>query len=157
MDPISALGIAAAAVQFIDFGSKLVSRSKEIYQSSSGFSAEHVDLTETTNKMISLSQNLESTLQNSASQTLEFHESQLLEVCRQCLQISSELITAINKIRTQGGHRKWNSFEQAFKSIWSQGQLDKLRKRLDESRQQLIVHILVSLRYYRSQSCGRYS
>jgi hypothetical protein len=44
LDPFSALGVAANVVQFIDFGSKLISESHEIYKSATGTSTGMVEL-----------------------------------------------------------------------------------------------------------------
>ena len=46
MDPLTALSLAANVIQFVDFAYKLVSGSKEIYNSASGLTAEN-DVLET--------------------------------------------------------------------------------------------------------------
>lgn len=42
MDPLSALGIAAAVAQFIDFGTKIITHAKEINENGSSVTAKHV-------------------------------------------------------------------------------------------------------------------
>ena len=42
MDPLSALGIAAAVAQFIDFGTKIIIHTKEINESGSSVTVKHV-------------------------------------------------------------------------------------------------------------------
>ena len=44
MDPLSALSVAAAVVQFVDYSSRMVSKSREIYKSADGALAENIDL-----------------------------------------------------------------------------------------------------------------
>jgi hypothetical protein len=44
MDPITATGLAASVIQFVQFGSKLISQSIEIYQSTDGALGENIAL-----------------------------------------------------------------------------------------------------------------
>lgn len=44
MDPLTALGLASNIVQFVDFASKLISQSHEIYQSADGALEDNVAL-----------------------------------------------------------------------------------------------------------------
>jgi hypothetical protein len=43
-------------------------------------------------------------------------------------------------------HRKWKSFRQALKSVWNERELDSIVDRLSMFRQELEMHILVSLK-----------
>jgi hypothetical protein len=61
--------------------------------------------------------------------------------------LSDELITALDKLQCQGNGRKWNSVQQALKGLWGRERIEALPKRLDGFRQQLVLNILVSLRY----------
>lgn len=49
MDPVSALGVAAAVVQFIDFGTRIALKGKEIYKS--GDLRANTELGETTDRL----------------------------------------------------------------------------------------------------------
>jgi hypothetical protein len=44
MDPISALSLSAAILQFIDFGSKIIVATYSIYQSTDGTTRENLEL-----------------------------------------------------------------------------------------------------------------
>jgi hypothetical protein len=44
MDPITALGLAAAVVQFVDFATKLTNGTRQVYVSGSGATAGNADL-----------------------------------------------------------------------------------------------------------------
>ena len=54
MEPLSAVSIAAAVVQFVDFGTRLLSTSVEIYKSPSGQTAEEVEVTTVLGDLTSL-------------------------------------------------------------------------------------------------------
>ena len=58
MDPLTALGLAANIVQFVDFTSKLISQSHEIYRSADGALEDHVALENVANNLSKLSDEL---------------------------------------------------------------------------------------------------
>ena len=44
LDPFSAISLASSIVQFVDFGKRLVSEGRELYESADGALAKHVEL-----------------------------------------------------------------------------------------------------------------
>jgi hypothetical protein len=62
MDPVSALGVAASVVQFVEFTSSLICSTYEIYQSASGCSAASVDLETITTGLQALNTDLQQSL-----------------------------------------------------------------------------------------------
>ena len=75
---------------------------------------------------------------------------QALEViCNSCVDLSNELLARFEKLRVHEAdkHRRWKSFRQALKSVWSKGEIDDIERRLNSYRKELDAHILVSLRY----------
>src|SRR6266566_2274950 len=62
MDILVAIGLAGNIIQFVDFGGKLISKTAEIYKSSTGALVENVDIETATNNLVLLS----TTLQDSA-------------------------------------------------------------------------------------------
>lgn len=44
MDPLSALSVAAAVVQFVDYGTRLVSKTRELYKSTQGALTTNIEL-----------------------------------------------------------------------------------------------------------------
>ncbi|KAF2441831.1 hypothetical protein P171DRAFT_465451 [Karstenula rhodostoma CBS 690.94] len=140
LDPFSALGIAANVVQFIEFGSKLVSESHEIYKSATGTSTGIVELEMIYTDLIKFTKSLQTP--NNSSQTPE--EESLRQLAASCLTVANELLNIINalKVNADGHHRKWRSFRQAMKSTWKQTDIDNLQKRLADFRGQLTVRLL---------------
>jgi hypothetical protein len=51
MDPISILGLAANILQFIDYGTQLLSGTQEIYRSATGASSENIEIEGTTERL----------------------------------------------------------------------------------------------------------
>lgn len=60
MDPFTAVSLVGNVLQFLELTTNIVSKSYELYNSSKGALAENVDLEATTNRMVSLCDNLRS-------------------------------------------------------------------------------------------------
>jgi hypothetical protein len=147
MDPLSALSIAASVVQFVDFGLKIVSKTKEIYNSSKGESIDDA-LTEATAKRLTiLAKDLESSLQLEGHQDLPSDKA-LYNICVSCIILGNQLTARFDKlrIRNDSKHRAWKSFRQALKSVWCKGEIDAISRQLADHRKELDSHILFSLR-----------
>lgn len=148
MDPLSALSVASSVVQFVDFANKLVSGSYEIYQSATGEAERSYELRTITNRLVRLNKTLEKSLSDPPGQQLLPSEKDLLPLCRKCTEVAKKLLDALNKLTVQSRVRVWSSFCQALRMVWSQGDIDELQKRLDAFKQQVSMHLLVSLRYF---------
>lgn len=64
-----------------------------------------------------------------------------------CERVADVLLTTLDGLKTQAGdkRRKWRSFSQALKSIWSAERIEGIARRLANARAQLDIHILVNL------------
>jgi len=56
MDPVSTLSLAAAIVQFVDFGCRVLDKSQEIYKSASGNLAENIETQSVTEQLKTLTE-----------------------------------------------------------------------------------------------------
>jgi hypothetical protein len=146
MDPFSALAVATSVVQFVDFGSKLVSRAIEIHTSPDDLPAELVDMAKLNDKMSAVSKELGNSMQTIPEKSLKPHEQDLLDMCQQCQEISLQLSAALGKVQKSTQPRTWDSLRAAFQSIMEQQKIQSLQSRLDAFRQQLMLHILIALR-----------
>ena len=68
MEPLTALGLAASVAQFIDFGSKLVGKTREIAKAGSSVSIAH--LSTLTSDLIDINKSLESNISLVKAQNL---------------------------------------------------------------------------------------
>jgi CHASE3 domain sensor protein len=146
MDPMSALGLAANIVQFVDFGSKLLERANEIRKSASGQLEEHTELETITKSLARASHEFELSVARNKNRQLTFNDESIQAICRDSQVVADKLLDALNKLKSQEKGRKWVSAVHALKSMWGQEEIDSLKGRLDGFRQQLIVAILVALR-----------
>jgi hypothetical protein len=138
MDGLSALSVAASVAQFLEFGCSLVSKSKEIYRSAEGASSQQIEVEAATKRLVELSARIKA---GAEDQTLQ-------AVCDGCVSVSRTLLAKLEKLKVRDGQslRKYKSFRQALKSVWSKGSLDDIAKRLKTYQNEMDAHVLVSLR-----------
>jgi hypothetical protein len=61
------------------------------------------------------------------------------------------LIGDSEKLKIENDHagrtrRKWNSFKDALKSVWSMHDIERLRSSLSAFRDELVLHLVLSIR-----------
>jgi Fungal N-terminal domain of STAND proteins len=145
MDPVSALGVASATVQFLDYASKLLAGTIKVYKSSDDTTGANKDLKAIAENLHSLNQRvIISKPLKATSPTTEFDGAEIEQLCIACNQVAVELIEAIEKLQKRDGSL-WASFRIALKTMWSEGEINSLQQRVDGYRQQISLHILVHI------------
>jgi acylphosphatase len=153
MDPISALGAAAAVVQFIDFTSNVISESLEIKNSLHGTTVENAEIEVVAISVKELMQNLDESLREiGRKRKLSAIEENVQSVGIACQAVAEELQKAIREVKNppleikiRGKSKAWDSFRQALKSVWTRSAIEGLERRLDRLRQQLITSLLLNV------------
>ncbi|KAH7131233.1 hypothetical protein EDB81DRAFT_950572 [Dactylonectria macrodidyma] len=149
MDPINAFQVAAAVIGLVDFGSRLLSDTIEIYQSASGHTARDVELTTLSEDLSSLSEQLQNHLE-AASSTSSASESTLRALSARSIDASNKLKSAIGELQAnKPGSSKIstaaNSLASALKAIWKKSEIEALKENLLEIRSQITITTLVSV------------
>ncbi|KAL1641927.1 hypothetical protein SLS58_005763 [Diplodia intermedia] len=147
MDPVSAFSLAAGVIQVVDYGTRLLSTTYEIYQSESGKTARDVELSTLSQGLSDVSEQLKNRLCD-AKKAPAASENALLDLCRRCVEASAELQSAVNALEARGTTRVGiaaSSFVSALRSIWTESEVDRLRGRLTEIRSQMTIATLVSV------------
>jgi hypothetical protein len=145
LDPISAVSLTSAIVQFVDFSAKLISKSHEIYTSSSGVSQENVNLQAIADRLGTLAIHFNDDLSTGggikpASQCLS-------SLALSCKDVADELLQAIESLKVHSGpNRKWRTFRKALKSMWEKGRIEDLERRLNDLRSQLTIELVAHIR-----------
>lgn len=134
---LAAVGLAGNIIQFISFGSELVSKTAEIHNSASGASSAFVDLDYVSESLKSLTE----PFLNQSNTT------QLREISERCNGVADELLEVIASLKVHSKSAtkeptKWQSFRKALKSIWKKEQVDALRLRLQLLRDQISLHLV---------------
>lgn len=129
MDPLSALGMAASIIQFVDFTTKLFNEAREVYHSASGSSP-------SVHTLASLSAEL-SALSKSFSPD-DLKSLGLGRVAAQCSDIAKEIQLLVKKLtleKPSDGY--WRNFAVALKTVLNKEKIEDLGKRVDKIQLQL--------------------
>lgn len=147
LDPFTALSVASSVVQFVDFGTKLISKGKEFYQSADGVLSDHAEQAAISSRLAELSKGLSNWIPISAAgKKFSPVEEALRETALECMQFADDFTGAIDELRVTGNHRKWKSFRQALKSVWKKEGIEERLVKLDRLRQQVVIHLLVVMK-----------
>ena len=147
MDPLSAVGLAANVIQFVDFATDLISRGNELYISSEGALSRNVEIEGVAKRLVDINQRI---LTNplrfpkfgSDATGTSTHEP-LARVAKSYNEVAKELLEVLDKLKVHGNRRKWKSVQQAVRSIWSQDKVDRLVERMARHREEIVMQLLV--------------
>jgi hypothetical protein len=148
MDPISALGLAAAVCQFVDFGSKVIHTTYNIHQSTNGATQENIELAELTTTLHDLQARLAAPRTPSTGNDTD--QKALEELAAKCRNIAADLLKLLNglkvKVTDKGLRRTLNSLRQGYRSSLKKGQIARYEKLLGDIGVQVNSHLLAMTR-----------
>ena len=138
MEALAAVSLAGNILQFLDFTSNAISKSRQIHASTSGSLKEHDDLQDLTLDLKGLS----GRLQASAGPV----DPVLEHLCIQCREVADEMLKALESLRVKGKCIRIQSLRKTLKVLWGKEKLKVLEKRLAGFRQEFTLHVTVELR-----------
>jgi hypothetical protein len=156
MDVITALSLAGTIVQFVDFGSKLLSTGIQLYHSTEGTLTVNEEIELVTSDLRSLIFKLQdpflrTNVVGPLTQEEDNEQDTFQKVCAQSKQVANELLERLEKLKVKGRRgsklRKWDSFLQAVKSNWSAEEIAGLTLRLANLKKAVETRVLLSIRY----------
>ena len=159
LEGLAALGLASNIVQFVDFGCRLFSQSKELYRSSSGLSVEAVELDNIAQSLGRLSDNLivkhldlfpirpssdDVDIQFQPANEFEKYsgETDLTLIATDCKKVADELSEALNQLRVKNPEKKWQCFRVTLTRIWKPERIDNMSRRLERFSNQLTICLI---------------
>ena len=168
-ESLAIIGLASNIVQFVDFGYRLFSQSKRLYQSSQNSEAAELENIARSFRRLSTSLIHESPYEIRPSSESEVVESDLLPdlpsadpvdashisqdevnllgIATGCKDIANELLSALDKLKINGRRKKWQCFRVALKRVWDPKQIDNIAERMERYGNQLMICLLKVLRY----------
>jgi hypothetical protein len=152
MDPLSALSVAAAVVQFVDYSTRVVAKGSKLYKSAEGALSENIELQTASTRLQRLSGALQDSLrlgqQGLQKGPLGENDQALEDICEACVKVSKELVERLEKLKVPDGHqhRKWKSFRQALKTVCSKEKIEEVADRLAELRIELETYVILFLK-----------
>lgn len=140
LDPITALGAAGNVCQFVDFGFKVTSKATEIYKSIDGTLPENIDIETWTEDLTQVTTKLES------SSAMPTGIDSLDDICKRCTSAANELLVVLRSVKLQGNKTKVKSAWTAIKAAWKKKSIEEMKKRMEGFRDEMQIHVLVSLK-----------
>ncbi|KAN0113338.1 hypothetical protein V8E51_006289 [Hyaloscypha variabilis] len=140
LDPFTAIGLAGNIVQFVDYSSKLISSTHEIYRSSTGSSRDHDHLEGIATRLLELSRSLE---QPKPFGT-ESYEKAIHELRKECILDAESLLKLIKALKARK-ESKWSSFRQAVCSAAKKNEISRLERRLSDHQSGLATQVIAML------------
>ena len=152
MECLTAVGLAANIIQFVEFSSRLLSEANEVYHSATGLSQEHVELQEVAEDLKKMVDLLVAPHEGDISQrgSSHFHPArmEINKIALAAKAVAEDLIAVTQRLKVADGSKKvWRSFRQALSTLWNKDKIEGLQRRLKALRNQLSVHILAYVRY----------
>jgi len=144
MDPLSALSLASAVIQFINFASKLFIQGAQLYRSSEGALLDNIELSSISGDLRRISIGLRP---SQSTEHLVEDELALWDLSISCQKLADKILYTIEDLVARNPRARWNSVRQAFRSIRKEKEIRALEKRLDSYRSQLSIRLLAILRY----------
>jgi CHASE3 domain sensor protein len=148
MDPLTILSIAASTVQFLDFGTRLLTVAfdsrpnvsaaraevNELFEDSQGLAARGRVIEEKADRLMNLKRPLSTT------------EATLLKESRRCVAASREISSTLGThVRDQTKQSILDTIVDAFKLVWNEKSIKDSQKRLADAREKLMFAMVSDL------------
>jgi hypothetical protein len=158
MDPISALGVASAAITFSEFVKTLISTGKnvnELLQSAHGATADNLKLEEVYSQLLDFSARLvapsTSAPPGPGLQPVPFDSSAgaaLRELSASCQSDCQELLDILDRLKVQSGSDNvWKTVKTAIKNDFSKKKISNIESRLGRTQRLMSLHASGILRF----------
>lgn len=149
LDPFSAVSLACAIIQFVDFGSKIIVTGHDAYRSSSGTTQEHADMEELTASLYKFQDKFATPGSSGDAATRSVDQRSLDELARKCSHAAGDILILLEdlKVKETGSLRTWDSLRQACRSVWKKERIQDLEKSLDKISGQINSRLLYMIRY----------
>jgi hypothetical protein len=145
MEPLSALAVACAVVQFVEFGSKLVGTGLKVYKSTDGAPEEVVEIGALAAHAEQLSKKLASSRQTHLLNTGAQDEAKLRELASRSEKLANEIVAILSKIRGEP-HKTWSAVRTSVQLKWNEGNIKILQARLDAVKSEISLQLLCMMR-----------
>jgi len=155
MDPLSALGLAASVVQFVQLAASLLNGTRKLYNSSSGVSEDserlefiHEALRELCLRLEPGSKRMADGVRFVAS-GLPKDAPSLTDLASRCNRDCKQLLDVVESMKTKSrsGPRIWNSFRAALTEILKANEIEGLQKRIENYQRLMVLHLCSVSRY----------
>lgn len=139
MDPITAVGFAASILMFIDFGYKIVTGTLEVFKA--GTTSENAHVSVVINDFRAVVKPLSRQPPGESD-----HEKALKALAVECQELSRELVSLLERLKTAPDSSKWKSVKVVLHSMRKKGEVADLEDKLDKYRSQILLRLALILK-----------
>jgi len=146
MDPLSAFGLAAGSLQFLQFATGLIKTAVQTKQSKDGTTDKVLVIGTVYQDLSELSTALKSGLANQdAGMTtggIQETASAVQRLSRVCLADCDKLLSVVKTLQAKpGAGNHWLSFRLALKTVWKEKDIQELEDRVLKTQATLSTHL----------------
>ena len=150
MDPFTAIGLVANIIDFLDFGYKAISASRELRQSVSGTTAENEGIGFLAAKLHGISLDLRS---GKPKTVMTADELRLDDLVGECQNVSTGLLALLDGLKVRKLNSKRSAISAIARNLRKKDERDRLETRLDKCRQQLHLQLSQATRFVCCLTC----
>ncbi|KAM0691223.1 hypothetical protein Q7P36_009994 [Cladosporium allicinum] len=140
MEAVAAIGVAAAAMQFLDFSTKTLALCKQIRDSSTGSTETNAELTKSTKELKEMQKEL-----RQAGNTPSSIYRKLLQAVKDCSLIADELLQLLKDFQ-ELTRKSFGAVRSAFKVLKDSRKIEKLQKRLADCQEKFMTALTMDMR-----------
>ncbi|KAL2850309.1 hypothetical protein BJY01DRAFT_245481 [Aspergillus pseudoustus] len=144
MEALAAFSLAGTIIQVVDFSSKVLTTTHELYKATGNVTIfQQCELV--TTDLYKISKHLQNCKAQSISNSYVYDVS-LQALLTECSDLASKLLARFEKLRVRGKKTKYKTFSQALKSVFSESDIQSIMRQLAEMRAAIQTHLIVDLR-----------
>ena len=140
MDPMTAISLASSLITFVDFASKIVTGTYEVYNSTVGSTIENAHIDTVISDLKEVAADLETDVPGKSK-----HERALKEFASKCDKVANDLLQLLNRIKSDSSQSTWKSLKATLISMRKQKEITGLEKRLNDYRSQILTRLTLML------------
>lgn len=149
LDPVSALSVAAAVVQFVDFSVRLFDKTKEIKNDSGDSFVEEKQIRAASchlQEQCAILERHEQSMFQSAAPKSSTGQTCLADVLGRSSEVAQQMLSALDRLFKQASQGRFNNFRQALKIVLGKEKFDQMLSQLNELRSELMLSLLILIR-----------
>jgi len=147
MDPLSALGLAANILQFVQFAFGILTNAQRIHLLGPSPSAEEQHVEGIHARLLDFSTLLQGMPQSYNEGEAIFQSSRyslaLAKLVEECREHCEKLLAITRKLHVKDGTkvRWWKSFEKALYETWKKEDIESLNSRIRDCQTEIVMHL----------------
>lgn len=145
MESLAVLGLVGNILQFLDFGSELVSGTRNLYQSVDGGTSSNRVLEKTSRDLVQLCSAMipDETCSNALQSNSP--EAALIPLSVACRDLGNQFLCVLDDLKVKSRQRRWQSIRQALRSTWKATDIQRYESQLESFRSQIAARLLAIL------------